>query len=159
MLLARFEHEKNNAKAILGSKNHPVQEKLSLICRPSGYDIFIKADPDVWLDTLPINDGTSFFLDVLLLQELSSILLLDLGKLKQVCLTVFCFIKADSFIVFSRFSSFSCKCFHYDICFALMIGTTRHVHPHERDFTIFIDILLKTSADVYCSSKSAMDVG
>ncbi|KAG7014001.1 Midasin [Cucurbita argyrosperma subsp. argyrosperma] len=83
MLLARFEHEKNNAKAILGSKNHPVQEKLSLICRPSGYDIFIKADPDVWLDTLPINDGTSFFLDMLLLQELSSILLLDLGKLKQ----------------------------------------------------------------------------
>ncbi|XP_038899709.1 midasin isoform X2 [Benincasa hispida] len=83
MLLVRFKHEKNNAKAILESKDRPIQEEMTFICRPSGYDIFKKADPNVWLDTLPINDGTSFFLDMLLLQELSSILLLDRGSLKQ----------------------------------------------------------------------------
>lgn len=86
MLLARFKHEKNNAKCILESKDRPIQDEMSFICRPSGCDIFTKADPDVWLDTLPINDGTSFFLDMLLLQELSSILLVDRGSLKQVCL-------------------------------------------------------------------------
>ncbi|KAE8646507.1 midasin [Cucumis sativus] len=83
VLLARFKHEKNNAKCILESKDRPIQEKMSFICCPSGCDIFTKADPDVWLDTLPINDGTSFFLDMLLLQELSSILLVDRGSLKQ----------------------------------------------------------------------------
>ncbi|XP_022152480.1 midasin isoform X2 [Momordica charantia] len=83
MLLVRVEHEKNNAKAILESKDHRVQEEMSFVCRPSGYDIFIEADPDVWLDTLPMNDSSSFFLDMLLLRELSSILLFDRERLKQ----------------------------------------------------------------------------
>lgn len=92
MLLVRVEHEKNNAKAILESKDHRVQEEMSFVCRPSGYDIFIEADPDVWLDTLPMNDSSSFFLDMLLLRELSSILLFDRERLKQVSLTASFFI-------------------------------------------------------------------
>lgn len=101
--MVRFDHEKNNAKTILESKDHPVLEEMSFVCRPSGYDIFRKANPDVWLDTLPINDATSFFLDLLLLQELSSILLLDRGRQKQVCLTALCFILLKCSLPYNKY--------------------------------------------------------
>ena len=78
MLSKRFEHEKQKLEANLGVSEHSSSEANSaaccifcpeILCRKSGFDS--------WQDTLPLDDSTSFFLDMELLQELSSILLVD----------------------------------------------------------------------------------
>ena len=50
--------------------------KTDILCRPSGLSC--------WLDTLPLNDHTSFGLDMRLLQELSNIVILDGRELESV---------------------------------------------------------------------------
>lgn len=78
MLLERFEYEKQKLVANLGSSEHANAEANSaacctffpeILCRKSGFES--------WQDTLPLSDSTSFFLDMELLQGLSSIILVD----------------------------------------------------------------------------------
>jgi len=85
MLLERFEYEKQKLVANLGSSEHANAEANSascctffpeILCRKSGFES--------WQDTLPLSDSTSFFLDMELLQGLSSILLVDPKGLKLV---------------------------------------------------------------------------
>ena len=85
MLLERLEYEKQKLVANLGSSEHANAEANSaacctflpeILCRESGFES--------WQDTLALSDSTSFFLDMELLQGLSSILLVDPKGLEPV---------------------------------------------------------------------------
>ncbi|KAL4625562.1 hypothetical protein ACB092_05G035400 [Castanea dentata] len=83
MLSERFKQEKHKLEANLGFSEHQSSEANSaaccifcpeILCRKSGFDS--------WQDTLPLIDRTSLFLDIVLLQKLSSFLLLDPKRLR-----------------------------------------------------------------------------
>lgn len=85
MLSERFKQEKHKLEANLGFSEHLSSEANSaascifcpeILCRKSGFDS--------WQDTLPLIDRTSLFLDIMLLQKLSSFLLLDPKRLQLV---------------------------------------------------------------------------
>ncbi|KAI3759776.1 hypothetical protein L6452_07827 [Arctium lappa] len=80
ILLSKFHYEKDNLErttgtdeqaSLFGAVSNCCMLNTDMLCRPSGLSC--------WLDTLPINDYTSFGLDMRLLQELSNIIIHD-GK-------------------------------------------------------------------------------
>ncbi|GMH22037.1 hypothetical protein Nepgr_023880 [Nepenthes gracilis] len=84
MLLKRFEYEKHKLEVNIDSK-----EKLSTLAYSASCCVFV---PEVicthsgfssWVETVPMVDQCSLFLDFLLLQELSNIVLADASELKS----------------------------------------------------------------------------
>lgn len=78
MLLERFEFEKQRLEANLRSNDNASSEANSAACCIFIPEILCtKSGFESWQETLPLTDITSFFIDMELLKELSSILLVD----------------------------------------------------------------------------------
>ncbi|KAJ0755641.1 putative von Willebrand factor, type A, AAA+ ATPase domain, midasin, midasin, AAA lid domain 7 [Helianthus annuus] len=84
MLLSKFHHEKdklernkstNEQASSFGALSSCCVMNADMLCQPSGFSCR--------LDTLPLNDYSSFGLDMMLLQELSNIVVLDRTKLES----------------------------------------------------------------------------
>ena len=85
MLSERFKQEKHKLEANLGFSEHLSSEANSAACCIFCPEILCrKSRFDSWQDTLPLIDRTSLFLDIMLLQKLSSFLLLDPKRLQLV---------------------------------------------------------------------------
>lgn len=88
MLLKRINHEKKKLETVLGGSTKdtvPVVDSgaacifsPTMLCTVSGFDS--------WLDTVLVNDNTSFFLDMELLQELSLFIIVDTEESRQALL-------------------------------------------------------------------------
>ncbi|XVE88663.1 hypothetical protein DITRI_Ditri19aG0087500 [Diplodiscus trichospermus] len=78
MLLKRFEYEKRKLLSI----DDAIFEANSAACCISSEMLRTRSGLGSWLDILPIVDCASCFLDMELLQELSSLTLVDSGELK-----------------------------------------------------------------------------
>lgn len=90
MLLRRLEYGQCKLEARLNSDEHTTSEPACCIFCPE--TLCIKSGFDSWLDTLPIIDSASCFLDMELLQlfqELLVILIVEPGSLQPVSLSLF----------------------------------------------------------------------
>lgn len=77
-LVKRFEHTKHNLEKNLGSNKFAVSEANSSTCCSYSTELLCqKSGFNSWRDTLPLVDITSIFLDMELLEELSSVVLVD----------------------------------------------------------------------------------
>lgn len=86
--MKRFGYEKCKLEANLGHDQLCDSDlssccvfRIEVLCKKPWYD--------GWLDTLPINDSASWFLDMELLQELSQMPIIDHKELQLVRSTVF----------------------------------------------------------------------
>lgn len=83
-LAKRFEHAKENLEKSMGLNQLAISKENSSGCCFYSTEILCqKYGFDSWQDILPLIDITSFFLDMELLRELSSALLVDSEGLKQ----------------------------------------------------------------------------
>ena len=102
MLLKRFEYEKSKLEAKLNSIESGTIEGNSIFCCDFSPEArCTKPGFASWLETRPIIDNTSFFLDMDLLQRLSMIVLVDRKECQLVRSMTF-FSQAATF---SRWSS------------------------------------------------------
>ncbi|KAK6912183.1 LOW QUALITY PROTEIN: ATPase, dynein-related, AAA domain, partial [Dillenia turbinata] len=83
MLLGRFEFEKQKLGSNLKFDEHAMLLQSLASCCVLPYEaVCRKPFFEIWQDTVPINDNTSFLLDKMLLQDLSKIVLLHADKMK-----------------------------------------------------------------------------
>lgn len=85
MLSERFRYEKQKLRAKLQLDEHAIFERNSASCCVFVPEILgLKCGFTGWQEALPIIDSTSFFLDMELLQNLLTIVLVDPQGLQQV---------------------------------------------------------------------------
>lgn len=91
MLVKRFEYEKCKLGEQLGPEHSTLDSSLTSCCVFEPEIFCRKPGFDSWLDTLPINDSSSWFLDIKLLQELLQIPMVDHKEMRLVrSITSFC---------------------------------------------------------------------
>lgn len=84
MLLKRFDYEKCKLLIKNGPDDAIFEEISATCCVLSSEMLHMRSGFDSWLDILPIVDCASCFLDMELLQELSSLTLVGNGELQLV---------------------------------------------------------------------------
>lgn len=85
MLRNRFEHEKCQLLTKLGDvKNRTLEGSTDSCCHVSSEMLCTRSGFSSWMDTLPILDSSSCFLDMKLLKELSLLVLVDSRELPPI---------------------------------------------------------------------------
>lgn len=109
MLVKRFEYEKRKLGEQLGPERATLDASVISCCLFDPEILHQKLGFDSWLESLPINDSSSWFLDLNLLEELSQIPIVDHKEMQLVrSVTSFCALLWFFLLLINSFTASFC---------------------------------------------------